>query len=132
MILSQRDAEGFYDLPRANCRWCGMRIDTRDYWFWWLRRWHRICRFDYRESEPAWVATKRAIRLLSVAAQDLDVVVKPIRPRGVAFVRGNQEHGVDLEKIRHVFAESGDLGVLRLLSEGLRWVPNESDTPVNL
>ena len=31
-------------MQRGVCSWCHLEIGTYDYWFWWLRRFHRVCR----------------------------------------------------------------------------------------
>ena len=43
------DAVTVYDVPRGNCRYCGHPINTRDYWFWWLRQYHRKCKVRMRK-----------------------------------------------------------------------------------
>jgi hypothetical protein len=40
-----------FALPRGNCRWCGYQITARDYWLWWLRRYHRRCLTEIRKRE---------------------------------------------------------------------------------
>jgi hypothetical protein len=36
---------------RGVCSWCGLNIGAHDYWFWWARRFHRVCR-EYMAAHP--------------------------------------------------------------------------------
>ena len=38
-----------YKVPRGNCLHCGRRINAHDYWFWWIRHYHRGCKIEARE-----------------------------------------------------------------------------------